>query len=61
MFGPLAFQPGKNWHYGTGVDWAGKLVERLSGINLEEHMRSNVLGPLNAHLLSFLPDSNPGG
>ncbi|CAK7246107.1 MAG: hypothetical protein STHCBS139747_007729 [Sporothrix thermara] len=26
---PLAFQPGQGWTYGAGVDWAGRLLERV--------------------------------
>lgn len=26
---PLAFQPGQGWTYGAGLDWAGRLLERL--------------------------------
>ncbi len=27
---PLIFDPGERWEYGIGVDWLGKLVERVS-------------------------------
>jgi CubicO group peptidase (beta-lactamase class C family) len=33
---PLIFEPGTNWIYGPGIDWAGKLVERVTGQTLEE-------------------------
>ncbi|XDG03022.1 hypothetical protein ABKA04_002637 [Annulohypoxylon sp. FPYF3050] len=56
---PLVFQPGTDWYYGTGLDWAGKIVERLSGLSLEEYMRANIWDPLGAKLVSFLPDSIP--
>lgn len=26
---PLAFQPGQGWTYGAGIDWVGRLLERL--------------------------------
>ncbi|KAL1898889.1 hypothetical protein Sste5346_003300 [Sporothrix stenoceras] len=26
---PLSFQPGQGWTYGAGLDWAGRLLERL--------------------------------
>ena len=29
---PLMFEPGTRWQYGTGVDWAGRLVEAISGV-----------------------------
>src|SRR5207302_2597733 len=28
--GPLLFEPGTQWIYGTSVDWVGRLVEKLS-------------------------------
>ncbi|KAI1655740.1 beta-lactamase/transpeptidase-like protein [Daldinia decipiens] len=56
---PLVFQPGKGWQYGTSLDWAGKLVERVSGLTLEEYMKANIWGPLNMHHITFAPDSRP--
>jgi CubicO group peptidase (beta-lactamase class C family) len=47
--GPLLFDPGTDWMYGTGVDWAGRLVERLSGKNLEEYFRERIFTPLGMH------------
>jgi hypothetical protein len=32
---PLIYDPGTQWRYSTSIDWAGKLVERISGLNLE--------------------------
>ncbi|KAF3071204.1 Acyltransferase LovD [Daldinia childiae] len=56
---PLVFQPGKGWQYGSSLDWAGKLVERVSGLSLEEYMKTNIWGPLNMHHITFAPDSRP--
>ncbi|KAI1106770.1 beta-lactamase family protein [Jackrogersella minutella] len=56
---PLVFQPGKGWEYGTGLDWAGQLVERFSGLKLEEYMRQNIWVPLNMKHISFAPASIP--
>jgi methyl acetate hydrolase len=44
--GPLLFDPGTDWVYGTGVDWAGKLVESLSGQTLEAYFQEKIFGPL---------------
>lgn len=44
--GPLLFDPGTDWCYGTGVDWAGRLVEKLSGQSLEAYFQAHILGPL---------------
>jgi len=43
---PLMFEPGTRWQYGTGVDWAGRLVEAVSGMNLEDYFQKNILQPL---------------
>lgn len=57
---PLVFQPGSEWVYGSGYAWAGKLIERLSGLSLEDYMRANVWDPLGMRQVTFFsPDSNP--
>lgn len=43
---PLAFDPGTQWEYGTGIDWAGKMVEEVSGMTLGEYFAKNLTGPL---------------
>ena len=42
----LMFEPGKRWQYGTSVDWAGRLVEAVSGMSLEEYFQTRILRPL---------------
>jgi methyl acetate hydrolase len=51
---PLMFEPGARWQYGTGVDWAGRLVEALSGMNLEEYFQSRILRPLDMRDTSYI-------
>ena len=51
---PLLFEPGTRWHYGTSVDWAGKLVEKISGLTLEQYFQKNILQPLGMKDTSFL-------
>ena len=51
---PLMFEPGTRWHYGPSVDWAGKLVEKISGLTLEQYFQSNILQPLAMKSTSFL-------
>ncbi|KAM0350178.1 hypothetical protein ACHAPU_003343 [Fusarium lateritium] len=43
---PLSYQPGESWMYGSGLDWAGRILERVTGITLEEHMYERILKPL---------------
>jgi methyl acetate hydrolase len=42
---PLAFDPGTGWAY-SSTDWVGQLVERLSGLRLDQYVYENVTGPL---------------
>jgi methyl acetate hydrolase len=44
--GPLLFEPGERWIYGTSTDWLGRLVEAVSGRPLDEYFRRAILGPL---------------
>lgn len=43
---PLLFDPGTKWEYGISVDWLGKLVERISGENLEQYFHRHIFQPL---------------
>ncbi len=51
---PLLFEPGTRWHYGTSLDWAGKLVEKISALTLEQYFQNNILQPLGMKSTSFL-------
>jgi CubicO group peptidase (beta-lactamase class C family) len=44
--GPLLFEPGSDWMYGTSVDWLGRVVEKVSGQNLEDYFREHIFRPL---------------
>jgi CubicO group peptidase (beta-lactamase class C family) len=52
---PLVFEPGKEFAYGVGVDWAGKMVERVTGKVLEEYMKEKIWGPLGIKDITFYP------
>lgn len=43
---PLAADPGERWEYGIGTDWAGKVVEAVSGQTLGGYFAEHVTGPL---------------
>jgi CubicO group peptidase (beta-lactamase class C family) len=54
---PLHFQPGEGFDYGLGIDVAGRLVEVLSGMSLDEFFRERIFKPLgmkDTHF--FLPE-----
>ena len=44
--GPLVFEPGEAWLYGSSSTWAGRLVEMLSGQPLETYFRERIFTPL---------------
>jgi CubicO group peptidase (beta-lactamase class C family) len=52
---PLGFDPGERWEYGINIDWAGRMVEVVSGENLESYMQHHILGPLGMRDTSFDP------
>ena len=50
---PLVFEPGERWDYGIGIDWAGKMVEAVSGQSLGEYFREHLFGPLGMSDTAF--------
>jgi CubicO group peptidase (beta-lactamase class C family) len=53
---PLAFQPGREWNYGVSTDVLGRLVEVISGVSLDEFLRTRILDPLGMHDTAFHVD-----
>jgi methyl acetate hydrolase len=43
---PLGFEPGTRWEYGIGIDWAGVLIESLSGKRLDRYFKDHIFSPL---------------
>lgn len=55
---PRLFEPGERWQYGTSTDWVGRVVEKISGHDLETYLRENITGPLGMDRTWFnVPDS----
>jgi methyl acetate hydrolase len=52
---PLLYEPGTSYYYSTGVDWAGVLVERISGQPLEEYFQEKMFKPLGLKDTTFIP------
>ncbi len=50
---PLLFDPGDEWEYGTNIDWAGQVVEGITGKRLGEVMSERILEPLGMDSTSF--------
>ncbi|GAA5975495.1 hypothetical protein JCM10908_005178 [Rhodotorula pacifica] len=53
---PLKNQPGTAFAYGTSLDWMSLVVEKVSGLPLEEYFQQNIFGPLGITDTSFHPD-----
>jgi CubicO group peptidase (beta-lactamase class C family) len=55
---PRRFESGTQFLYGSSTDWAGRLVEKISKMSLEEYFRKNITGPLSMNRTWFnVPDS----
>ncbi len=52
---PLLFDPGERWNYGIGIDWAGKMVEAVSGQTLGQFMQDRIFAPLGMTSTAFRP------
>ena len=56
---PLIYEPGTDWCYSTSMDWAGKLIERITGQTLEEYMTAYIWRPLGIKDMTFWPEEHP--
>ena len=52
---PIMFDPGTAWEYGTGIDWAGQMVEQVSGLTLGDYLAEHLTGPLEMTDTAFAP------
>jgi CubicO group peptidase (beta-lactamase class C family) len=43
---PLAFHPGDEWQYGASTDYVAILVEKISGMSLDDFLRERIFVPL---------------
>lgn len=54
---PLEFSPGERWNYSVSTDVLGVVVERLSGMDLEQFFRTRIFDSLHMVDTTFvLPD-----
>jgi methyl acetate hydrolase len=51
---PLGFDPGERWEYGINIDIAGRMVEVVSGLDLETYFQRHIFGPLDMVDTSFI-------
>ena len=51
------FESGTSYMYRINIDWVGRLVEKISGMNLEDYFRDYITGPLEMNSTWFnVPD-----
>jgi methyl acetate hydrolase len=50
---PLLFDPGESWEYGSSIDWAGQVVEAVTGQRLGAVMRERIFDPLGMGSTGF--------
>ena len=50
---PLSFDPGQRWEYGINIDWAGKMIEAVSGMRLGAYIKQNITDPLGMSSTAF--------
>lgn len=49
----LTFEPGTKWHYGMNLDWAGFVLEAITGKKLGEYIEENIFKPANMTSCTF--------
>lgn len=52
---PLAHDPGERWEYGVNIEMVGRLVEAVSGLDLETYLQKHILKPLGMRDTSYIP------
>jgi len=52
---PILYEPGTDWHYSIGLDWAGVLLTRMSGQTLEQYFKENIFDVCGMKSTSFFP------
>lgn len=58
---PRVFEAGEKWQYGTNIDWVGKIIEKISGKDLEQYIYDNISQPLGMNRTFFtVPDALVG-
>jgi methyl acetate hydrolase len=43
---PLLFEPGERWDYGIGIDWLGRVVEKVDGRRIDRFCQEEIFDPL---------------
>lgn len=54
---PLVNDPDTIWEYGINIDYAGLVVERISGLKLGQYVTKNICEPLGLKNITFFPNA----
>ena len=57
---PLMFDPGEGFVYGIGLDWIGRLVERIDGRRIDQFCQEEIFHPLGLSSTLFELDGEEG-
>ena len=57
---PLMFDPGEGFVYGIGLDWIGRLVERIDGRRIDQFCQEEIFRPLGLSSTLFELDGGEG-
>lgn len=52
---PLTFEPGTQWQYGVGIDWAVNVVTRATGKTFQQLLKERIFDPLEMTRVSAQP------
>ena len=53
--GPLLYEPGTSWEYSVGIDMAGVMIERATGMDLQKYMQKEIWSKLGIREMAFMP------
>ncbi|KAF1958844.1 beta-lactamase/transpeptidase-like protein [Byssothecium circinans] len=52
---PMVNQPGSMWEYGINIDWAGIILERVTGEKLNDYFQTHIFAPLGVTSITMFP------
>ncbi len=50
---PMIADPGERWEYGINIDWAGMMIEEVTGQKLGQVLKQNLFEPLGMNSTAF--------
>lgn len=56
---PLSYEPGEGWKYSNSIDRVGQIIEKISGLSLEEYFKAYIFQPLGISNASFMDWGQP--